>query len=95
MQKLSAETWIIESFFYLLREARLSSGVMGGVEPKSKSIVNEIVTSGPGEFGVSSDAVLSSARTVGSESVPVEVEEEPPPKRPLILSKNHSVRDSE
>lgn len=63
---------------------------MGGVEPNSKSIVNGIVTSRPGDLGISSDAVLSSVRTVGSESVSVEVEEggslEPPPKRPLILS---------
>ena len=64
--------------------------VIGGVEPNSKSIVNGIVTSRPGDLGVSSDVVLSSVRTVGSESVPVEVDEEgllePPPKRPLILS---------
>ena len=62
---------------------------MGGVEPKSKSIVNGIVISRPGDLGGSSD-VSSSARMVGSESVPVEVEEEGslelPPKRPLILS---------
>ena len=63
---------------------------MGGLGPNSKSIVNGIVTSSPGDLGVSSDVVLSSVRTVGSESVPVEVDEEgllgPPPKRPLILS---------
>jgi len=46
-----------------------------------------------------SDVVVSSARIVGSESVPVEVEEEGslelPPKRPLILSANRSAGDSE
>ena len=75
---------------YLLRAARFSSAVMGGAEPNSKSMVRGIVTSRPGDLGVSSDVVLSSVRTVGSESVPVEMEEggslEPPPKRPLILS---------
>ena len=63
---------------------------MGGAEPNSKSIVNGIVTSRPGNLGASSDVVLSSVRTVGSESVPVGVDEEgllvPPPKKPLILS---------
>ena len=63
---------------------------MGGVEPNSKSIVNGTVMSRPDDLGVSSDVVLSSARTVDSESVSVGMEEEgspePPPKRPLILS---------
>ena len=72
---------------------------MGGAEPNSNSIVNGIVTSRPDDLGVPSDVVLSSVRTVGSESVPVEVGEEgslePPPKRPLILSKNQSIGDSE
>jgi len=72
---------------------------MGGVEPNSKSIVSGTVTSRPGDLGVPSDVVVSSARTVGSESVPVEVEEEGslelPPKRPLILSENRSVGDAE
>jgi len=57
-------------------------------------MVNGTVTSRP-----DSDVVISSARTVGSESVPVEVEEEGslelPPKRPLILSANRSARDPE
>ena len=44
--------------FCLLREARLSSGVMGAVEPNWKSIANGVVTSRLGEFSVSSDAVL-------------------------------------
>ena len=72
---------------------------MGGVEPNSKSIVNGIVTSRPGDLGGSSDVVTSSARMVGSESVPVEVEEEGslelPPKRPLILSVDQSAGYSE
>ena len=63
---------------------------MGGVEPNSKSIVNGTVTSRPDDLGVSSDVVLSSARTVDSESVSVGMEEEGspelPPKRPWILS---------
>jgi hypothetical protein len=65
---------------------------MGGLEPNSKSIVNGTVTSRPCALSGSSDVLLSSARIVGSESVPVEVEEggslELPPKRPLILSIN-------
>jgi len=73
---------------------------MGGVEPNSKSIVNGIVTSRPGNLEGSPDVAISSARTVGSESVSVEVEEGGslglPPKRPLILSMNHqSAGDSE
>jgi len=71
---------------------------MGGLGPNSKSIVNGIVTSSPGDLGVSSDVVLSSVRTVGSESVPVEVDEEgllgPPPKRPLILSKRPAQQET-
>ena len=91
VQKLSTGAEPLEVYiFYLLRAVRFSSAVMGGVEPNSKSIVNGIVTSRPGDLGVSSDVVFSSVRTVGSESVPVEVDEEgllePPPKRPLILS---------
>lgn len=85
--------------FYLLREARFSSAVIGGVGPNSKSIVNGTEISGPCDLVVSSDVVPSSVRTIGSESVPVEVEEggslELPPKRPLILSINLSVRGSE
>ena len=57
-------------------------------------MVNGMVTSRP-----DSDVVISSARTVGSESVPVEVEEEGslelPPNRPLILSANQSAGNSE
>lgn len=71
---------------------------MGGVGPNSKSMVNGIVTSSPDDLVVSSDGVLSSVRTIGSVSVPVGAGEEgslePPPKRPLILSKNHSIGDS-
>ena len=65
---------------------------MGGVGPNSKSTVNGIVTSEPGDLSGSSDVTISSTRSVSSESVPVEVEEEGslelPPKRPLILSVN-------
>jgi hypothetical protein len=72
---------------------------MGGVEPNSKSMVNGTEISRPEDLDVSSDASLSSVRTVGSESVLVAVEEEgslePPPKRPLILSANQSIGDSE
>ena len=60
-------------------------------------MVNGIVNSSSDDLDVSSDVVLSSVRTMDSESVPVGVGEEgslePPPKRPLILSKNHSVGD--
>ena len=74
---------------YLSRATRFSAAVMGGVEPNSKSMVNGTVTSRP-----DSGVVISSGITVGSESVPVEVEEEGslelPPKRPLILSVNQS-----
>ena len=82
---------------YRLREARFSSAVMGGVGPNSNSIFNGIVISKPEDLGVSPGEVVSSVRAIGSESVPAEAEEEgslgPPPKRPLILSKNELVRD--
>lgn len=72
---------------------------MGGVEPNSKSIVNGIVTSRPDDLSGSSGVMISSAKSLSSESVPVKVEEEgslePPPKRPLILSVNQSAGDSE
>jgi hypothetical protein len=72
---------------------------MGGVGPNSKSIFNGIVNSRPEDLGVSSGVVVSSVITIDSESVPAEVGEEgslgPPPKRPLILSKNLSVSNPE
>lgn len=85
--------------FCLLREARFSSAVIGGVGPNSKSIVNGTEISRPWDLVVSSGVLSSSVRPIGSESVPVGVEEEGslglPPKRPLILSINQSVRGSE
>jgi len=63
---------------HLSRAACFSSSVMGRVKQNSRSTVNGIVICGPGDARGSPNGVVSSARTVEYESVPVEVEEGSP-----------------